>query len=175
MVKVDSWGLPVNTQGIPKVEVANQLDINVDNDDIETKLDLVNSNLESIGLNNWSNNNNILINNITLNNNSKSSETLDIGTLGGVSLTANPIKKIFLTGKMNLTNPTDNINLFFSNGVNYYMGEGIRPQLNTIDSMYHFTYTMGGNGNDGFDRYLKIGNVCGTAITNLTINYTFLK
>lgn len=168
MVKIDAWALPTNTQGEPKIEISNVSDINVDNDDVENIL-------ENVGYNNWTNNNGIWVDNKDLSNNSLRSEVLDIGTLGGLSAGSNPIKKVFLTGKMNLTNPTDNINLYFSNGVHYYMGTGIRPHLNGIDGMYHFTFCIGDMENGGFDRYVKVGNVCGTDITNLTINYTFLK
>ena len=161
MVKIDSWSLPTNNSGAPKFEVTN------------TSLSTLDSSNEKIHINNFLTNNSIFLDNVTLTNNQIHGTVLDIGTLGGNLASSSPIKKIQFDGKCKMTNSTDAFNIFYSNGVSDFMGSGIRPIICPADAdptFYHFSFSL-----DSFTRYLKIGNVCGTNITNFTINYTFLK
>tara|TARA_R110002167_G_scaffold44739_1_gene134455 strand:- start:68 stop:511 length:444 start_codon:yes stop_codon:yes gene_type:complete len=143
-----------------------RLDLNT-NATIQSRSNELKKEIVATSVNNWASNNGNFLNDITLTY-LTTSTPLDMNTIDveGTS------RKIFFTGKMNMADASDSFVFVLSNGVNDFLGESIRPRINVLDNMYHFSYTM-----DSFDRYIKVSNINSTHnnITNLTINYTLLK
>ena len=72
---------------------------------------------------------------------------------------------------MSIVAETDFLNVFYSNDdANYIMAHATRGSLNPIDNKRHFVLEL-----EDFPRFIKVGNVNANAISNIDLNYIFLK
>lgn len=125
--------------------------------------------LTNVNKNEWTKNNgNVIDNGYLTNNLVYTASYIDVKEYELNS--GSKIRCVLITGKCNMTNESDTFNIVFSNGGDHIWGQAIRPELNTFDNMYHFTYEI-----TAFTKAINVGNKCGTDITNFTLNYTFLK
>ena len=158
MVKIDTWGLPTNVAGEPRMETTDTNYLSQSN---------------KISINDYTSNSGVWLSNVSLTNNAVNTTPLDISTLGGNLNSSSAVKKVFFHGFCSMSVLSDAITIYYSNdGVNFNLGGSYRPTLNRIDNKYHFVFTL-----DAFTSKIYIGNnnSSGNSITALTINYTFLK
>ena len=139
--------------------------------------------VESVLTNDLSRNNGAFISSGSLAQNVLSTEKLDLNTypttvdklnklfFGTEIDTVNSVKKVVLLGKMTTVAETDFINIFYSNDdTTYIMAHATRGTLNPIDGKRHFVIEL-----TDFTRYIKVGNVNSNTISNIDINFVFLK
>ena len=136
--------------------------------------------VEAVLTNDLSRNSGAFISNGSLAQNVLSTEKLDLNTypttndklkLHSSTDKLNSIKKVILLGKMNTAVESDFINIFYSHDdTTYIMGHATRGSLNPIDGKRHFVLEL-----TDFPRFIKMGNVNSGAITNIDINFVFLK
>tara|TARA_R110002073_G_scaffold155312_2_gene310614 strand:+ start:17253 stop:17696 length:444 start_codon:yes stop_codon:yes gene_type:complete len=143
-----------------------RLDLNTDAT-IQRNSNELNRQIVATSINNWTSNNGNYVDDITLSANGMANP-MDMSLLEP----SGTARKLFLMGKMNMTSHVDTICFLCSNGIGNFLGQQIRPMLNPIDNMYHFTYLM-----EGYAKFVRVANLSTSTndITNLTINYTFLK
>ena len=139
--------------------------------------------VESVLSNDLSRNNGVFIASGSLAQNVLSTEKLDLNSypttvdklnklfFGTEIDKVNSVKKVVLLGKMSIVAETDFINVFYStDDTTYIMAHATRGSLNPIDGKRHFVIEL-----TDFPRYIKIGNVNTNTISNIDINYVFLK
>jgi len=137
--------------------------------------------IEEVLTNDLNRNSGTLLTSATLSQNQLSTSKLDInsyatsnnrlGKLGTQIDKVNSVKKVILMGKMSTTLESDALNVFYSrDDATYIMGHATRGSLNPIDSKRHFILEL-----EDFSRYIKVGNINAGNITNIDIDYIFLK